>query len=60
MSGSHGDTRLFVALNLSDTPRTLRLPDGAELVRCSCRRSTLGPLDGSLRANEGIILRLED
>jgi alpha-glucosidase len=52
---SHGDKRLLIALNLSAEPRTSPLPAGELLL------STIdhGAFEGSLRADEGIILRME-
>jgi alpha-glucosidase len=53
----HGDTRLLIALNLSDSSRSLPSPPRSEPLL-----STLaGPsVDGTLRPNEGIIMKLED
>jgi oligo-1,6-glucosidase/alpha-glucosidase len=54
---SHGAERLLVALNLSDEPRSLPLPAGAETLI-----STLPPrsLDDALAPNEGLVLRLSE
>ncbi|MCL6698045.1 alpha-amylase family glycosyl hydrolase [Sphingomonas sp. NSE70-1] len=53
---SQGDTCIFVALNLSGERRAITLPSGELLL------STIdhGESDGSLRPNEGIILRMAD
>jgi len=53
---SHGDKRLLIVLNLSAEPRTAPLPTGELLL------STInhGEFEGSLRANEGVILQMED
>src|SRR4029453_7510290 len=56
---SHTDTRLLIALNLSDETRQLELPAGAT---AKIMLSTLvdRPFDAALRPNEGLILQLED
>jgi glycosidase len=51
-----GQARLFVALNFSSEPRTIGGPDG-ELILSTV---DLGALEGALRANEGIIMRMAD
>jgi alpha-glucosidase len=55
----YGDARLLVALNLSDSPRTLAPPAGTRAVPL-LSTLTRPLLDGSLRPNEGIIMKLED
>ena len=52
---SHGDRRMLVALNLSAQARSIPSPAG-ELILSTIET---GEFDGSLRANEGVILRLE-
>ena len=53
---SHADRRLFIALNLSSERRVVALPPG-ELILSTI---DLGSFDGSLRGNEGVILRMAD
>jgi alpha-glucosidase len=53
---SHGDRHVLIALNLSSEPRSVDLPVGELLLSTI----DLGVFDGSLRANEGVILRVED
>lgn len=56
----HGSERLFVMLNLSSAPRRAILPEGTRVGEVLA--ATLPPraLDGSLLADEGLIVRLED
>jgi glycosidase len=51
----HGESRLFIALNLSSEARAAELPAGELLLSTI----DLGTFDGSLRPDEGVILRLE-
>jgi oligo-1,6-glucosidase/alpha-glucosidase len=53
---SHADRRLFIALNLSSERRAVALPSGELLLSTI----DMGTFDGSLRANEGVILRMAD
>jgi alpha-glucosidase len=54
---SHGETRFLIALNLSAVSRELGMPIGGQPII-----STLDPrpFNGTLRPNEGVILRLEE
>ena len=51
---SHGDTRLFIALNFRSEPRTIGVPAGEPILSTI----DLGAFEGTLRANEGVILRV--
>lgn len=50
----HGDRRLLIALNLTSTRQEAPLPPGELLLSTT----ELGPFDGSLRADEGVILQM--
>ena len=50
---SHGDTRLFIALNFGPESRTIEVPAGEPILPTI----DLGAFEGTLRANEGVILR---
>jgi hypothetical protein len=56
----NGPSQLLMALNLMDEQRPFRVPDGT--MSASPLLSTLepSPFTGTLRANEGLILKLED
>lgn len=52
----HGDQRIMVALNMGEEERRLDMTSGRVLVSTLALR----PLDGPLRANEGLVIALED
>ena len=51
---SHGDMRLFIALNFGSEPRTIGVPAGEPILSTI----DLGTFEGILRANEGVILHV--
>jgi glycosidase len=52
---AHGESQLFIAVNLSSKERAAELPAGKLLLSTIDR----GTFDGSLRPDEGVILKLE-
>ena len=52
----HGDSRLLIALNFSEEQRPMPLPAGKLILSTI----DLGASDGKLRANEGVIMQLEE
>jgi alpha-glucosidase len=54
----HGDQRLLIALNLTDQPRRLLLPDDAGVPRLLLSTLDARVLDGTLNGNEAMILDL--
>jgi len=54
----HNDSRLLVALNLSDQTQKLLLPKAFGEAKPLCSTLELRPVDGSLAANEGVILSM--
>ncbi|MFZ2995797.1 alpha-amylase family glycosyl hydrolase [Sphingobium sp.] len=57
--GHRGD-RLLIVLNLSAQIRSLLLPPGTRIATILASTLALAPIDSSVRANEALILRLED
>ena len=54
-----GQERLLIALNLTNEPRNLIVPDGTPPAERLLSTLTGIGSDGILAANEGVILRLE-
>ena len=56
----HSGDRLLIVLNLSANIRRLLLPPGTRIADVLASTLALTQVDGSLRPNEAVILRLED
>lgn len=54
----HGDEHLLVALNLSSGPQPFSVPAKSEIVDVLASTRALRTLDGTLAADEGMVLRL--
>jgi len=57
---SHEGDMVFVALNLGGQDRALRLPEGKVIADVLASTRPPRPMDGILRADEGVILRLAE
>jgi len=54
----HGDEHLLVALNLGSEPQPFSVPAKSEIVDVLASTRALRTLDGTLAADEGMVLRL--
>ena len=56
----HDRSRLLIALNLTEQARRFQLPSGTTVAGPLLSTLDLSPFGGALRADEGLILKLED